>query len=307
LKKLLVPLVFSLLTGCAVTSHSKEKATMGITRSSANLEEVINQPGPIVLETVDSCDWETDREGLINLDHPKAKEAGLKKGAEPIKLYFHVLKHPTQGTFLVDTGAQNAMRDAPGKAALRGMVTSFINLDKMKFNTTLGDYLAQHPEPIKGVFMTHLHFDHIAGMADVPSEAVVYTGPGEADSSKFFHAFLKSSANRALEGKGPIKEWVYEPDPSGRFRGVLDIFGDGSVWALWVPGHTPGSTAYLVRTAQGPVLLTGDASHTRWGWENDVEPGTFSTDGKKSIESFQLLRKFAAEHPGMQVRLGHQP
>jgi len=33
-------------------------------------------------------------------------------------------------------------------------------------------------------------------------------------------------------------------DPSGLFAGVLDVFGDGSFWALWVPGHTPGSTAY---------------------------------------------------------------
>ena len=44
------------------------------------------------------------------------------------------------------------------------------------------------------------------------------------------------------------------------------------------PGHTRGSTAYLVRTPQGPVLLTGDACHTRWGWEHDVEPGNFSGD-----------------------------
>jgi len=78
------------------------------------------------------------------------------------------------------------------------------------------------------------------------------------------------------------------------------------VWAIWVPGHTPGSTAYLVRTARGPVLLTGDASHTRWGWENDVEPGTYSYDREQAAVSFQKLRAFAAAHPNIEVRVGHQ-
>jgi glyoxylase-like metal-dependent hydrolase (beta-lactamase superfamily II) len=87
---------------------------------------------------------------------------------------------------------------------------------------------------------------------------------------------------------------------------VVDVFGDGTVWALWVPGHTLGSTAYLVRTPKGPVLLTGDACHTRWGWEHDVEPGTFSSDLPRSAESLARLRRLAAEHPAIDVRLGHQ-
>jgi glyoxylase-like metal-dependent hydrolase (beta-lactamase superfamily II) len=86
----------------------------------------------------------------------------------------------------------------------------------------------------------------------------------------------------------------------------LDVFGDGSVWALWVPGHTPGSVAYVVRTTHGPVLLTGDASHTRWGWEHNVEPGSFSGNMPKSVESFTRLKALAEKVPGIDVHLGHQ-
>ncbi len=57
---------------------------------------------------------------------------------------------------------------------------------------------------------------------------------------------------------------------------------------------------------KGPVLLTGDASHTRWGWAHDVEPGTFSGDIARSAESFKKLRKLVAEHPSTDVRFGHQ-
>ncbi|PTL85757.1 MBL fold metallo-hydrolase [Vitiosangium sp. GDMCC 1.1324] len=307
MRNLLVTTFVALLaTGCAVSSHATQKATLGVPRSSTELLAVIDQPGPVTLETVASCDWQVDRSGLINLEHPRAKEAGLKDGPEAIQVFFHVLRHPTRGTFIVDTGVEKALRDQPDKAAVRGLVASFLKRETMKFNDPLGDWLARQQEPLQGVFLTHLHLDHIMGMPDVPAGTAVYTGPGEASDSSFMNMLAQGTANRQLEGKAPLSEWAYQPDATGRFAGVLDIFGDGSVWALWVPGHTPGSTAYVVRTPQGPVLLTGDASHTRWGWEHDVEPGTFSADIPKSADSFARLRKLAAEHPTLDVRFGHQ-
>jgi hypothetical protein len=37
-----------------------------------------------------------------------------------------------------------------------------------------------------------------------------------------------------------------------------------------------------------------------------VEPGTFSSDLPRSVESLARMRKLVAEHPGVEVRLGHQ-
>jgi glyoxylase-like metal-dependent hydrolase (beta-lactamase superfamily II) len=73
-----------------------------------------------------------------------------------------------------------------------------------------------------------------------------------------------------------------------------------------MPGHTPGSTAYVVRTPNGPVLLTGDVCHTVWGWRNDVPPGKFTSDRAANVDSLARLKKLAAEHPNMRVQLGHQ-
>ncbi len=295
------------LAGCVASTHPVAPAALGVVRSSVEFEADLDQPGPVVVETVIAADWEVDRSGLIDLDHPTAKAAHLKDGPEPIEIYFHVLRHPQRGTFLVDSGVEHALRDDPDHAAIRGIVASVMHRDKMHVRTDTAAFLSKEPAPIAGVFLTHLHLDHVSGLPDVPKGTPLYAGPGETTSRAFLNAFVQPNIDRELEGHAPILEWQFTPDPAGRFAGVLDVFGDRSVWALWAPGHTPGSTAYVIRTPDGPVLLTGDVCHTEWGWDHDVEPGSFTVDHEANAESLRRLRALVARHPTMKVRLGHQP
>jgi N-acyl homoserine lactone hydrolase len=300
------PLALALVAACATSSHPTEPAKLGVARRSADLLAVIDRPGPLVVETIASADWAVDRSGLVNLDHPHARAAHLEDGAEPIQVYFHAIRHPERGTFIVDTGIERALRDAPDRAIFRGLLASVMKVDTMKVHVPLGDWLDRHG-PITGVLLTHLHLDHVSGLPDVPKGTPIYSGPGEAASSAFLNLFVQGPTDEALDGHAAIGEWRFEPEPDGRFAGVLDVFGDGSLWAIWSPGHTPGSTAYLARTATGPVLFAGDTCHTAWGWLNAVEPGTFSADVERSRASFDALQALAAEHPALDVRLGHQP
>jgi glyoxylase-like metal-dependent hydrolase (beta-lactamase superfamily II) len=97
-----------------------------------------------------------------------------------------------------------------------------------------------------------------------------------------------------------LLEWQFGEE------GIVDVFGDGSFWALHTPGHTPGATAYLAMTTQGPELMIGDATHTRWGWENGVEPGTYSADIPLSAKSLAKLKSLAESQPTLNVHPGHQ-
>lgn len=294
------------LSGCAATTHATQPATMGAARRSADLEAVIDVPGPVEVETVVSTEWAVTRAGLVNLDAPKARAAGLTDSDEPIEVFFHVVRHPRSGTYLIDTGVERALRDAPDRAAVRGLVASFMHIEKMTFDKPLGDWLAAQPEPVRGVFFTHLHLDHVSGAPDLPKQTPLYAGPGERGPRAFLNAFSQGSIDRALDGLPPVSEWQYRADPDGRFAGVLDVFADGSFWAIWTPGHTPGNTAYLARTPRGPVLFAGDNCHTRWGWENEVEPGSFTADHAQNAESLARLRRLVERHPSIDVRLGHQ-
>lgn len=287
-------------TGCSqATSHDVTPAVVGAPAPFAAMESTLDEPGPLSVESVTSADWVVDRSGLINLDNPIAKAAHLTDGDEPIHLYFHAIHHPTRGTFVIDSGIERAFRDAPKDAVIRGMTSKLAHLDKMTTHTTMGDWLAAHPEPVRGVFLTHLHADHVLGLRDVPNDVPIYVGAGDAEERSFQNVLMSSLFDEALSGKGALRELTIRD-------GALDVFGDGSFWAISVPGHTKGSTAFVARTTSGPILFTGDACHSRWGWDNGVEPGSFSENIPESKTSLALLRSLAARHPQMVVRLGHQ-
>lgn len=293
-------------SGCQASSHPTTPADLGKTRPVAELVALLDKPGPIVVETVASADWAVDREGLINLDHPKAQAAHLQAGPEPIHIYFHALRHPTKGLFLVDTGVERNYRDAPSETRVSWLIRQAMDPATIKVHLALGDYLERQPTRLRGVFLTHLHLDHIMGVPDVADETPLYVGPHEAEDSHWTHSVTQGSIDEHLVGKHALKELAFTPEPNAPLHAVLDVFGDASLWAIWVPGHTTGSVAYLARTPTGPVLMTGDACHTRWGWEHEVEPGSFSTDGPRSAASLNQLVTLVKQHPNITVRLGHQ-
>lgn len=295
-----------LTPGCVVTGHPVAAASWGEASSASTFEATLAAPGPIEVESVTSATWQVPREGLLNLEHPKAKAAGLKHGDEPISIYFHALRHPQRGLFIVDTGVERAFESDRERALVSGLTAKLAKLDTLSVKLDLKTWLSRQPQPLAGVFLTHLHLDHVLGLRDVPRGTPIVSGPGEARAGSALHLFTRPITDRALEGHATLGEWRFQPDPDRRFAGLLDVFGDGSLWAIHVPGHTPGSTAYLARTPRGPVLMVGDACHTAWGWEHGVEPGTFSGDRPTSAESFAQLVSLTKRHPQVEVKLGHQ-
>lgn len=304
-------LVVALLVGCATSSVPTRPSSLGVSRPSDALLPLLSREESagavfVEVESVVSANWRIQRSGLINLDHPTARAAGLQEGEEPIQIFFHAIRHPSAGMFIIDSGVTTAQRDCPDQAVLSGLAAKAMNADALEVTAPLGEWLARQDAPLAGVFLTHLHLDHVLGLPDIPKGTRVFTGPGEAGARSAMNLFVQGLTDEALKNVDALEEWAFDSNASGPFGGAIDLFGDGSFWALWVPGHTPGSTAYLARTPAGPVLFVGDASHTRWGWEHDVEPGSFTADGPLSIQSFRALRTLVAAHPEMQVRLGHQ-
>lgn len=277
------------------STHDAGKATLGEPTTLQAMEALLDDAGPITVETVVSARWESSRSGLINLEHERA--AALTDGAEPVEINFHALAHPTRGLYIIDTGAAQALaaHDHPLRT---GAVGQAFNFGALRVEAGLGAWRGDRS--LAGVLLTHLHFDHVLGLADVARDVPIFVGPGESAFESPFHALTQPVVDQLLDGRAALQEWVFDES------GAIDVFSDASLFALAAPGHTPGSVAYVARTPEGPVLFTGDVCHTVWGWRNDVEPGTFSHDRADSARSLAFLRALAARHPSMQVRLGHQ-
>lgn len=301
MKRTIASLLALAAASCATSSHPTQPSKLGTAKPVAALTAVIEQPGPLTAVTIASADWSVPKSGLINLEHAHARAAGLEDAEEPIQVYFHVVRHPVHGTFIIDTGAERALKEDPENAALSGMVAGAAGVDKLKVRRSLGEWLVASREKLAGVFLTHLHLDHILGLRDVPRGTAIYAGPGETAPRKLENILVQGVIDAEFEGHDALNEWGYSKE-----KPAIDIFGDGSLWALWLPGHTPGTTAYIARTEQGTIIFAGDISHTVWGWDHDVEPGTFNGDAAQARDSFHALKVLAAAHPGVEVRFGHQ-
>lgn len=294
-----------LWSGCAPTHHAAVEADLGQPSSSGALLEVASQPGPLRVRRVLAADWTVERGGLINLDHPRAVEAGLEDGPEPIQIYFYVLEHPTRGTFLVDTGVAASFRD-PETAPVSWLIASAMNMEALQVRQDTASWLKAQGQAPQGIFLTHLHMDHVMGLPDLPAQVPIYVGAHEHEDSRAMYMATRGSLDEWLEAFGPLRQWAFSPDPDGALEAVVDVFGDASLFAIHVPGHTEGSTAFVARTPEGPVLIAGDASHTAWGWDHLVEPGSFNGDGPRSARSLRQLHDLADRLPEVHVFPGHQ-
>jgi glyoxylase-like metal-dependent hydrolase (beta-lactamase superfamily II) len=109
------------------------------------------------------------------------------------------------------------------------------------------------PEKITRIGISHNHFDHLGQAADFP-QATLMIGAGD-------WAQLKSTPLPFGVDPSQVAPWMNASSTLDQVSGDRDVFGDGSVMMLSMPGHTPGEMALLVKLNKHPVLLSGDVVH----------------------------------------------
>ncbi|MCB1883785.1 MAG: N-acyl homoserine lactonase family protein [Geminicoccaceae bacterium] len=142
------------------------------------------------------------------------------------------------------------------------------------------------PEQVTTLGISHYHFDHLGQAALFPKAKLLI---GAADLAALKAEPPPFGADPAL-----MAPWLQGRAPLEAVAGDGDVFGDGSVTMLSMPGHTPGSHALLVRLPKtGPVLLSGDVVHFEGQFPTGNVP-SFNTDRAQSLASMDRLRRMAA-------------
>lgn len=141
------------------------------------------------------------------------------------------------------------------------------------------------------------HFDHTGGLP-LFGHAQLYVGVGDLPyaywpnpaAAPFFHT-VDLDATRDFS-------WNFLTDDH-------DLFGDGSIQILQMPGHTPANASILVRLQNHTFLLTADTVHLRSALNSDLPmPSDFNTE--KSVQSIRRLRQIAMAHDA-EVWIAHDP
>ncbi|MFT5549076.1 MAG: N-acyl homoserine lactone hydrolase [Candidatus Azotimanducaceae bacterium] len=140
-------------------------------------------------------------------------------------------------------------------------------------DSTLNEQLAQlnlKPEDITYVGISHAHFDHIGNVnlfqkATLLIQAAEYEFLANPKKARAFH-MEPDLMSFFLQGEGTKQVRV--------LKGDADIFGDGTVKAISLPGHTPGHMALQIELPEtGTVFLSGDQWHFTENHSNNGVPG----------------------------------
>lgn len=254
-----------------------------------------NLPELFVLNT---GEVEVDDSLLLDLEnHPE-----IKNSKQYVPVMSYLVRHPKRGDILIDTGFDESF--AKSGHGNFGCMGRFFNFARQTPGKDIASQLKQLNAKLTAVYFTHMHVDHTSGAPALPRDIPYYAGKGTLADS---YADIFGLCMNHLDGIENIQEIDFAAAPLIAGVGhVFDIFGDGSVWAIHTPGHSTGHMSFVVNTKTGPKLITGDASHTGFGFKNNIAPGK-TQDRSQSRESLNALRSLAERHKQMQVYFGHDP
>jgi len=190
----------------------------------------------------------------------------------------------TASCYLIKHGDDYMVWDTGYPVAAAGATPS-----ERTVKTSLVEQLAQlklKPEQIKYVGISHYHGDHTGQAGSFP-QATLLIGKGDWDA-------LTAAQPAQGVNPAPLANWIsgggkVEPVPRDK-----DVFGDGSVTMLDMPGHTPGHHSLLVKLeTTGYVLVSGDVAHFHENYASNGVP-SFNTNRADSLASIDRFKQIAA-------------
>jgi N-acyl homoserine lactone hydrolase len=261
-------------------------------------------------EVPDSSTWPNIEVTFLRCGHVTLPEFLVVRGAlswaPHVNAYSAVLIRHPKGTFLYDSGFCSDIYAFLRKQSIlfRTLLGSFV------FEQALSSHLQQlevKPDDLDFILLSHLHWDHVSGIPDLPGVPLLINRV-EYDAAKAHTANTGATPLIwQLMGDNPHELFDCTGPAYMGFRSSYDLFGDGSLVLVPLPGHTPGNTGLFINRADGSRLfLVGDAV---WSAENYMYPATmhpilwsaFTSDDASARQTLIDLHRFSHRHPEIPV------
>jgi glyoxylase-like metal-dependent hydrolase (beta-lactamase superfamily II) len=253
--------------------------------------------------------------------HPEAMTlagAGLKPVVFPDLV--GLLIHPTQGVILFDTGYDPAFLDAtePFPERLYRWLTPPDFAPDEPVQVQLGRY-GLEPSDVRWVVLSHFHGDHVAGLkaftkaqivcARAGLEAARRGGAWRALASGVLRDLLPADLDRRVSFFEDMPKTIL-PAACRPFEDGADLFGDGSLLAVPLPGHCPGHWGLVARDQTDALhFLVADAAWSSRAIREDRAPPALTTAllGRTGPyrETLHSLHRMVRNAPDLMVTPAH--
>ena len=232
-------------------------------------------------------------------------------GPRPINAY--VIEH-RDGLVLFDTGQDRASVTDPGyfPGGMTGVLYERLARFEIGPQQTLSaglNQLGYAAGDVKTAVISHLHQDHIGGLAEL-SQAGIVVSQAEWDTLSSPLPQMRGLMRRHIDLPG-LRWQRIEPELTGDhdlapFRAGHDLSGDGSLVLLPTPGHTPGSMSLLVRRpGLPPLIMVGDLTYDAHLLEAGHVPGVGSR--RRLRQATAMINAMRQRNPGLVILPAHDP
>jgi glyoxylase-like metal-dependent hydrolase (beta-lactamase superfamily II) len=238
----------------------------------------------------------------------------------PFPAGFACMEHPQLGVILFDTGYSSRFFTATKRFpfSLYRKLTPVIYEDKQSAVNQL-DAMGIASKDVKFIVLSHFHADHLGGLRDFPHAQFIYL-QAAYDAVKDRRGFRAVRAgylsellpNDFLARSLPINETLQITIPANfPFPRALDVFDDGSLIAVDVPGHAAGQIGLLVATEQMSYLLCADAVWSSRAYREHRLPHLLASlimsNRAQYRDNFERLCRLHAIYPELQIVPSHCP
>lgn len=230
-----------------------------------------------------------------------------------------VIEHPTEGLMLFDTGYSHRFHEEtatfPNLVYARITPVHYRPEDAV---VTQLETLGHRAEDVRYVILSHFHGDHVAAVKDFPASRFLCSEEGYAALKplKGLAALTKGFLPGLLPEDFSARIEAFEKRPrvnlSGRldpFTSGFDLFGDGTLIAVPLPGHAEGHYGLLVEAESGPVFLVGDACWTTKSFAEVRLPAAVAqvifSDRKAYAQTLRGLHALSQARPELTIVPSH--
>lgn len=184
----------------------------------------------------------------------------------PFPSNFAKIKHPTEGWILYDTGYSPHFFEEtrPFPERLYAWTTP------VQFKKSAADIMRDDgidPADVRWILISHFHGDHVAGLRDFPNARFMCLEQGyrklvaQSRVRNVSQGYLQKLLPLDFDSRVVFPSRVVDLDDKWKpFDRAYDLFGDGSLLALPLPGHACGQMGLILRTeGDRDVLLAADS------------------------------------------------